>query len=47
MGTVRAIRQDNAATLEQACAAFLATLDYPETQGTRRGVRLDAPRAAR
>jgi integrase/recombinase XerC/integrase/recombinase XerD len=36
MGTVRAIRQDSAATLKQACAAFLATLDYPETQGTRR-----------
>jgi len=36
MGTVRAIRERDVATLEQACAAFLATLDYPETQGTRR-----------
>jgi integrase len=36
MGTVRAIRRDSAATLEQACSEFLATLDYPETQGTRR-----------
>lgn len=35
MGTVHAIRQDSA-TLAQACGAFLATLDYPETQGTRR-----------
>jgi integrase len=36
MGTIRAIRQDRAATLAEACTAFLATLDFPETQGTRR-----------
>jgi integrase/recombinase XerC/integrase/recombinase XerD len=36
MGTVHAIRQGQAATLAEACAAFLATLDYPETRGTRR-----------
>lgn len=36
MGTVHAIRQGEAATLAQACAAFLATLDHPETRGTRR-----------
>jgi integrase len=36
MGTVHAIRQDSTATLAQACAAFLTTLDYPESQGTRR-----------
>jgi integrase/recombinase XerC/integrase/recombinase XerD len=36
MGTLHAIRQEDAATLAQACAEFLATLDYPETQGTRR-----------
>jgi integrase len=36
MGTVRAIRQEATATLARACAEFLATLDYPETQGTRR-----------
>jgi integrase len=36
VGTVHAIRQDSAATLAQACAAFLATLDYSETQGTRK-----------
>jgi integrase/recombinase XerC/integrase/recombinase XerD len=34
MGTVHAIRADQAATLAEACAAFLATLDYPETRGT-------------
>src|SRR5580698_7054900 len=34
MGTVTAIRQDRAATLAEACAAFLATLDYPESRGT-------------
>lgn len=34
MGTVHAIRTDRAATLAEACARFLATLDYPETRGT-------------
>ena len=36
MGTVHAIRQDEAATLAAAAAAFLDTLDHPETRGTRR-----------
>lgn len=36
MGTVRAIRQGQAAALAEACGAFLATLDYPETRGTRK-----------
>jgi integrase len=36
MGTVHAIRQDEAATLAAAAAAFLGTLDHPETHGTRR-----------
>lgn len=36
MGTVHAIRQDEAATLAAAAAAFLATLDHPETRGTRK-----------
>lgn len=36
MGTVHAIRQDEGATLAEAAAAFLDTLDHPETRGTRR-----------
>jgi integrase len=36
MGTVHAIRQDETATLAEAAAAFLTTLDHPESQGTRR-----------
>jgi integrase len=36
MGTVHAMRQDEGATLAEAAAAFLDTLDHPETRGTRR-----------
>jgi integrase/recombinase XerC/integrase/recombinase XerD len=36
MGTLHAIRQDEAAALAAAAAAFLDTLDHPETRGTRR-----------
>jgi len=36
MGTVHAIRHDETATLAEAAAAFLATLDHPESRGTRR-----------
>ena len=37
MGTVRRLRQRaEAATLDEAIAAYLATLDHPETAGTRR-----------
>jgi integrase len=36
MGTVLAIRQDASARLAVAAAAFLDTLDHPETRGTRR-----------
>jgi integrase len=36
VGTVHAIRQDETATLADAAAAFLATLDHPESRGTRR-----------
>ena len=37
MGTVRRIRQRaEAPTLSEAIAAYLATLDHPETAGTRR-----------
>lgn len=32
MGTVHAIRQDEAATLAAAAAAFQDTLDHPETR---------------
>ena len=47
MGTVRAIRQEEAVTLAAASAAFLATLDHPESQGTRKvyGSTLRALRA--
>jgi integrase len=36
MGTVHAIRQAETATLAATAAAFLATLDHPESRGTRR-----------
>ncbi len=36
MGTVTAIRADDAATLRRACAEYLSTLDHPESRGTRR-----------
>jgi hypothetical protein len=37
MGTVRRIRQRaEAPTLSEAIAAYLATLDHPETAGTHR-----------
>jgi integrase len=36
MGTMPAIRHDEAATLAAASAGFLATLDHLETRGTRR-----------
>ncbi len=36
MGTVTAIRTDEAATLRRACADYLATLDHPESQSTRK-----------
>ena len=47
MGTVHAIRQEEAVTLAEASAAFLAVLDHPESQGTRKvyGSTLRALRA--
>ena len=47
MGTVHAIAADRAATLGRACAEFLAALDHPESQGTRKayGSTLRALRA--
>lgn len=36
MGTVHAIRPGDDATLREASGAFLATLDHPETAGTRK-----------
>ena len=36
MGAVRAIRRHAAAPLGEAVTAYLATLDHPESQGTRR-----------
>ena len=35
-GPLHAIRQDETATLAGAAAAFLTTLDHPESRGTRR-----------
>ena len=47
MGTVHAIRQEEAVTLGGAAAAYLAVLDHPESQGTRKvyGSTLRALRA--
>jgi integrase len=36
MGSVHAIRADDTATLRRACAEYLASLDHPESQGTRK-----------
>jgi len=36
MGTVRALRGHEHAALGEAVTAFLATLDHPESRGTRR-----------
>ena len=43
MGTVHAMRQNETATLAEAAAAFLATLDRPETRGIRRAYTSTLP----